>query len=471
MRSARAWLFGLALLAHAPWAASAQAVPAAAAPARPVVVMTIDGAIGPATADHLHRALALAARQQAQLLVLQIDTPGGLDTSMRSIIKDILASPVPVASFVAPSGARAASAGTYILYASHVAAMAPASNLGAATPVAIGMPMPGGAPDNPTPTPTPRPTETQPASAPAPAADHMTAKRMADASAYIRSLAQLRGRNAEWAEKAVRESVSLSSSEALAQKVIDVVARDVPDLLAQIDGRELALQGGATMRLSTRGANVIVFEADWRSRLLSVIADPSLALILMMVGIYGLLFEFSNPGFVLPGVVGAISLLLALFALQMLPVNYAGLALILLGVAFLVAEAFLPSFGTLGLGGIVAFAAGAVMLIDSDSPGYGIPNALIAVLTASSAAFILVVASMAARARRRPVVSGTPTLLGAIGELVEFSDGQGWALLQGEHWRVRSTSELRPGLRVKVTHASGATLEVSPVVPDAAKGA
>jgi membrane-bound serine protease (ClpP class) len=294
---------------------------------------------------------------------------------------------------------------------------------------------------------------------------------MADASAYIRSLAQLRGRNAQWAEKAVRESVSLSSSEALAQKVIDVVARDVPDLLAQIDGRDLVLQGGATMHLATRGANVIAFEADWRSRLLSVIADPSLALILMMVGIYGLLFEFSNPGFVLPGVVGAICLLLAMFALQMLPVNYAGLALIVLGVAFLVAEAFLPSFGTLGLGGIVAFAAGAVLLIDSDSPGYGIPVGLIAVLTASSAAFILVVAGMAARARRRPVVSGTPTLLGAVGELVEFSDGQGWALLQGEHWRVHSTSELRPGLRVRVTRASGTTLEVSPVVADPVKGA
>jgi len=453
-------------MVHAPWAIAAQAMPAA--PPRPVVVISVDGAIGPATADHLHRALALAMRQQAQLLVLQIDTPGGLDSSMRSIIKDILASPVPVASFVSPNGARAASAGTYILYASHVAAMAPASNLGAATPVAIGMPMPGGPPESPAPV--QKPSEPAASAAP-PAVDHMTAKRLADASAYIRSLAQLRGRNAQWAEKAVRESVSLSSSEALAQKVVDVVARDVPDLLAQLDGRELTLQGGTTVRLATHSATVVPFEADWRSRLLSVIADPSLALILMMVGIYGLLFEFSNPGFVLPGVVGAISLLLALFALQMLPVNYAGLALMLLGVSFLVAEAFLPSFGTLGFGGIVAFAAGAVLLIDSDSPGYGIPLGLIAVVTASSAAFILVVASMAARARRRPVVSGPPVLLGATGELVEFANGEGWALLQGEHWRVHSDADLQPGVRVKVTRAAGATLDVVPAASASTKGA
>jgi membrane-bound serine protease (ClpP class) len=425
----------------------------------PVVVMTIDGAIGPATADHLHRALARAAAQHARLAVLQIDTPGGLDASMRSIIKDILASPVPVASFVAPGGARAASAGTYILYASHIAAMAPASNLGAATPVAIGMPSREGSPDAAT-----RPHES-PSDAggavPADAGgDPMAAKRLSDAAAYIRSLAQLRGRNADWAEKAVRESVSLSASEALARNVIDLVARDVPDLLRQLDGRALELHG-ATLRLHTRDAPLIMIEADWRSRLLSVITNPSVALYLMMIGIFGLLFEFANPGFVLPGVAGAISLLLGLFALQMLPVNYAGLGLILLGVGFLVAEAFVPSFGTLGLGGIIAFAAGAVLLIDSDAPGFGIPWQAILMATALSAAFILVVAGMAAKARRRPLVDVAAALLGAAGELVEFADGSGWALVHGVHWRVQGAPGLHPGDRVRVTGVAGTTLQVA----------
>ncbi|HEX6707207.1 MAG TPA: nodulation protein NfeD [Albitalea sp.] len=458
MRPIGAWCLAGFLALQMLRAAGDTAVPAAVR--EPVVVVTIDGGIGPGTADHFHRALAFAVKQHAQLLVLQIDTPGGLDSSMRSIIKDILASPLPVASFVAPGGARAASAGTYILYASHVAAMAPASNLGAATPVAIGMP--GSQPDNPLPAP---PKASAPASAGAPSGaehggDAMAAKRIGDAAAYMRSLAQLRGRNAEWGEKAVREAVSLSAPEALKLKVVDVVANDVPDLMRQIDGRSVQA-GGRTLRLATQGAAVLPFEADWRSKLLSVISDPSLALILLLVGIYGLLFEFSNPGFVLPGVVGAISLLLALFALQMLPVNYAGLALILLGIAFLVAEAFLPSFGALGMGGIVAFAMGAVLLIDSDLPGYGVPLSLIALLTLTTAAFVLVVAGMAAKARRRPVVSGAPALIGATGELVEFAGGEGWAVVQGEHWKVRGSGELRPGARVRVVRVLGLTLEVA----------
>ncbi len=469
MRRARTWLLGLALLAGAIDAASAEDMPVAAGPviaAGPVVLVKIEGAIGPATADHVRRALALAAKQNAPLAVLQIDTPGGLDASMRSIIKDILASPVPVASFVAPNGARAASAGTYILYASHIAAMAPASNLGAATPVAIGLPTPGGQPDNPL----PRAPDVQPASAAGqgrPAAEHgadaMTAKRVGDAAAYIRSLAQLRGRNADWAEKAVREAVSLSSQEALNSHVIDLIARDPTELLRRVNGREVKLASG-TVRLATLNAQVVEFEADWRTQLLSVITEPSLALILMLVGIYGLLFEFSNPGFVLPGVVGGISLLLALFALQMLPVNYAGLALILLGVAFLIGEAFVPSFGALGVGGIVAFAFGAVLLIDGDVPGFGIPKSLIALLSVASAAFILVVAGMATKARRRPVVnllSGSPVMLGAAGELIEFTGGEGWALIRGEHWKVRGANDLQAGRQVRVTRVEGAALEVA----------
>lgn len=452
------WGLALGWLVLCAGSVGAALPPAPAVSVRPVIVVTLDGAIGPATADHVHRALAQAVKQQAQLVVLQIDTPGGLDVSMRRIIKDILSSPIPVASFVAPTGARAASAGAYIVYASHIAAMAPATNLGAATPVAIGMPTPGGSPEA---TPPRRGNPASSAEAGAPEGDVMSAKRLSDAAAYIRSLAQLRGRNADWAEKAVRESVSLSAQEALKLKVIDLLAQDVPDLVRQLDGRDAALPQGR-VHLATHGATIVPFEADARTRFLSVITDPSLALILLMIGVYGLLFEFMSPGLVLPGVAGAICLLLALFALQMLPVNYAGLGLILLAVLFFVAEAFVPSFGTLGLGGIIAFAAGAVLLIDEDVAGYGIPRALIAALTLVSAAFVLIVAGMAAKARRRPVVSGTSALVGVAGEVIEFAGGEGWATVQGEPWRVRADTVLQPGDRVQVVGAAGALLQVAP---------
>ena len=431
------------------------------AAAAPVSVLRLQDAIGPATADYLVRGIHKAAQADAPLVVIQLDTPGGLDTSMREVIQAILASPVPVAVYVSPEGARAASAGTYILYAAHIAAMAPATTLGAATPVSIGLP---GSEHKPAPrSDAPAPGASKPASASstpiAPLGDAMTAKQVHDAAAFIRGLAQLRGRNADWAERAVREAVSLTAGEALKTQVIDIVANDVPDLLAQVDGRKVRLPAGDRV-LATRGAAFEVRLPDWRQQALSVITHPSVALILMMLGIWGLFFEFAAPGHGVSGVTGTICLLLALFALQLLPVNYAALALIVLGMALLVAEALSPTFGVLGAGGVIALVAGGILLFDTDVPGFGVPLPLVLGLALGSAAVVLLGGGMALKARRQPVVSGRENLVGARGEVVLVDAGETWAEVQGERWKVAGGAALAPGQRVRVVGVSGLVLEV-----------
>ncbi len=425
----------------------------ASAGPRVATVLEINGAIGPATQQYVVRELKAAAAGGSALVVLQLDTPGGLQESMRDIIRAILASPIPVVSYVTPSGARAASAGTYILYASHIAAMAPATNLGAATPVSIGGESPA-APDSTKPVDTH--SDTPP---PGTAMEH---KVVNDSVAYIRGLAELRGRNADWAESAVRGAASLSATAALQQKVVDVVARDLPDLLVQIDGREVRV-GQQNVKLATRDLTVAYVKPDWRTEFLAVITNPTIAYGLMLIGIYGLLLEGYNPGAVLPGVVGVIALLLALFAFQILSVNYAGLALVAVGIGLIVAEFFLPTFGSLGLGGLIAFVVGSLILFDSDVPGMSIGRPLIGAVATVGGLLIFAIAWVAGRSRRQRVVTGVQGMLGASAEVVDGFTGRGRVRYGGELWNACSSSPLQAGQAVRIARVEGLTVWVEPL--------
>lgn len=423
-----------------------------------VLQLSIDGAIGPSTEDYIERALISAKETRTELVVIRMDTPGGLDTAMRGIIKQITNSAVPVASYVAPTGSRAASAGTYILYASHIAAMAPGTNLGAATPVQIGGISPSDLKE--------KDQEPESADKEAPG-DAKQQKLINDAVAYIRGLAELHGRNQQWAEKAVREAASLQASEALKIDVIDLIAGDMADLLKQINGREVLLQG-QKRTLHTAGLAIVQLDPDWRSRLLNVITNPNVAYILILIGIYGLIFEFSNPGAIVPGTVGAICLLLALYAFQLLPINYAGMGLILLGVALMVGESFQPSFGMLGIGGVIAFVIGSVILIDTDVPGFGIDISVIITFAVASVMMFVFVVGMAIKARRRPVVSGLEELVGGQATVINDFAHRGVVTIHSETWQAVSDSRLHKGQKVKVTDIHGLILKVEPLQDNSA---
>ncbi len=418
---------------------------------RYVTSIAITGAIGPATAKYVKDSLLAANPQHVEAVILRLNTPGGLATSMREIVADVLASPVPVIGFVAPAGAHAASAGSYILYATHVAAMAPGTNLGAATPVQIGSPL----------APAPREPEKDKEEGNRPAlgsGDAMTAKATNDAVAFIRSLAELRHRNADWAEQAVREAASLSSLAALDKGVIDLVATSPEDLLTRLDGREVEVKG-ERRRLATKELTIRSEEPGWLIRLLGVITNPNVAFILMIVGVYGLIFEFSNPGAVAPGVIGAICLVLGLYALNMLPVDYTGLALMLLGLAFLVAEAFNPTV-VLGTGGLVAFLLGALMLIDTDAPEFQVSWTVIGGAMVASISLLSLTLGYVWRTRHQPVRTGAPAMLGQAAEVLDWSGQEGHVLASGERWQAQASQALMPGEHVTITGIEGLMLEV-----------
>jgi membrane-bound serine protease (ClpP class) len=455
LRCIAQWL-AIGLLLGGP--ASSLSTDADAPAHRFATLIEFNGPIGPAISGYVEHALLDAGNRHSTVVILQMDTPGGLDTSMRDIIKAILASPVPVVSYVAPSGARAASAGTYILYASHLAAMAPATNLGAATPIAI-----GGEPSTPPATPPVNPSDDKKQKGPEeiPAGTASERKAVNDAVAYIRALAQLRGRNADWAESAVREAASLSAADALKQHVIEIVAKDVPDLLQQLHGRKVNAANHEVV-LDTLGLTVQRIAPDWRTRVLLVLTHPSIAYGLLLVGIYGLLLEGYNPGAVLPGVVGALSLLLGLYGLQLLAVNYAGLALMALGVGLIVTEFFMPAFGSLGVGGLASFVIGSIILFDNHPSGMRVALPLIAGIAVAGGLVIVTIGWLAARARRRPLSTGVETMIGASVEAISDCQDRCVVRYGGELWNARTARPLRAGQEARIVKVVDLTLWVEP---------
>lgn len=400
------------------------------------ILLTIHSAIGPATEEYITQGLQTATKQNASVVILEIDTPGGLDTSMRGIVQAILASSIPIVAYVSPSGARAASAGTYILYASHIAAMAPATNLGAATPVQL------------------LNDETQKST--------LQKKSTNDAVAYIKSLAELRHRNINWATQSVTSSASISAEEALKTNVIDLIADNVPELLTAINGKSVTIHNQIYI-LHTDNIVMQNIQPNWRSKILAIITDPSIAYILLLIGIYGLFFEFAHPGFVLPGVVGAIALIFASYALNMLPISYAGLSLIILGLIFLIAEAFVPSFGALGFGGIIAFIIGSIFLMNTDDSAYHIDLSLIITMAVINALFFLGIVGMAIRSRQRKIVSGREALLNSQGIALENFEKEGWILVNGERWQAISSTPIKQHQAVRVSEIKGLKLVINAI--------
>jgi len=422
---------------------------------RRAILLDVQGPIGPATAEYLINALEKSTERNAELVIIRMDTPGGLDASTRDIIKAILSSPVPVATFVTPGGARAASAGMYILYASHIAAMSPATNVGAATPVSII----GGEQPGPKQAPGENDEDAEPE---ADTGNTMMRKAVNDAVAYARGLANKHGRNADWAEQAVREAASITAEMALETGVIDLIATDIGDLLKQIDGRTIEVRGRDWV-LDTGSLQIEQLEPNWKAELLGVITSPTVAYLLLLIGIYGLFFEGYNPGAVFPGVIGAICLLIALYAFQMLPVNYAGFALLALGIILMIGEAVVPSFGVLGIGGIISLVIGSIILIDTDVPGFAVSRPLIGALALVGSLGLMGIVGIALKARLRPVVSGREQLIGSTGTALTDIYHEGEVFVHSERWSAVSNSPLSKGQTVVVTAIDGLTLNVRPV--------
>lgn len=409
-----------------------------------VLLLDIEGIISPAAVQYLQKGFKEAQNQNVSCIILRMDTPGGLDLSMREIIKNITTSEIPVITYVTPSGARAASAGTYILYASHIAAMSPGTNLGAATPITFSPISRLSSKDQ-------NSTSTK---------DLKEAKMTNDAIAYIKSLAQMRSRDIDFAIKAVTESATLSAEEALKKGVIDIIATNVDDLLRQIDGKKIEIN---TQEITVHTKNVmqVTFEKDFKDKFLSAIADPNIAYILLLIGIYGIFFEFLNPGSIGPGVIGAIALVVAMVSLNMLPVNSAGIVLIVLGIIFMITEVFVPSFGILGIGGTISFIIGSLILFKTDDLAYGVSIPLIIAFSITSLLFFIMVVRMVLRSRKMPIVSGSEEMISKSGKVLK-KQKNGYFLVQvhGETWQAESKEDLVPGESVIVTQMEDLMLQV-----------